>query len=49
MDDHRPTWRSLLLFLMFVALWGFFALAPSCDLGKPKPSELMLAEQGEGD
>jgi hypothetical protein len=45
MDDHRPTWRSLLLVVLFVALWWFFALAPSCDLGKPKPSELIPAEQ----
>jgi hypothetical protein len=47
MDEHRPTWRSLLLFVMFVALWWFFALAPSCDLGSPKPSELLPAEQRE--
>jgi hypothetical protein len=45
----RPTWRSLLLFVLFVALWWFFALAPSCDLGGPKPSELIPAEQRGGE
>jgi hypothetical protein len=49
MGDHRPSWRSLLLFLMFVALWWFFALMPSCDLGKPKPSEQVPAQQQEGE
>jgi hypothetical protein len=49
MDHYRPTWRSLLLFVMFVALGWFFALMPSCDLGGPKPSELLPADQWEAE
>jgi hypothetical protein len=42
----KPDWRALALLAAIFALWEFAALAPGCDGGRPRPSELIPARPG---
>jgi hypothetical protein len=44
----RVNWRALAAVLAFAALWWFLTLASRCDGGRPRPTELVPAEQPVG-
>jgi hypothetical protein len=43
---RRFDYRFLFALLVLSAVWWFFLLARRCDGGRPRPTELVPAEQG---
>ena len=45
---RRFDWRALAAFLALAALGWLFTAASRCDGGRPRPTELIPAEQPDG-
>jgi hypothetical protein len=45
---RRFNWRAVAALLALAALWWLFTAASRCDGGRPRPTELIPAEQPDG-